>query len=77
MQELVSQIFTYQDARYDHCHKGISSGMTIFHVEGEWVKLSGQCFLGGAYKTNALYAPYDTLAMLNYNTTITLNVLNC
>lgn len=42
MQELVSQIFTYQDARYDHCHKGISSGMTIFHVEREWVKLSGQ-----------------------------------
>lgn len=51
MQEMVSQILTYQD---DHCHKGISSGMTIFHAETEWVKLSGQCFIGNAYKTTSV-----------------------
>lgn len=65
MREPVSQIFSYQDARYDHCHKGISSGMTIFHVEMEWVKLSGQCFLGDAYKINFLYTPHEILAVLN------------
>lgn len=65
MQELVSQIFPYQDARYDHCHKGISSGMTIFHVETECVKLPGWCFIGNAYTTTFLCASYNTLAMLN------------
>jgi len=50
MQEMVSQILTYQD---DHCHKRISSGMTIFHAETECVKLSGQCFIGNEYKTIA------------------------
>lgn len=62
MQEMVSQILTYQD---DHCHKRISSGMTIFHAETECVKLSGQCFIGNEYKTTFICASYDTLALLN------------